>query len=54
MLQSISENLIFLDRLLYVKEEAVKLQLNVTVSVKKIVKEDISPRCFVIIAEKNK
>lgn len=54
LFQSICENLVLLDRLLYVKEEAVKLQLKVNVSVKKIVREDISPRCFAIIAEKNK
>ncbi|KAG4067616.1 hypothetical protein HA402_005388 [Bradysia odoriphaga] len=53
-IQSICENLVVLDRLLYAKEEAAKLQLNVNISAKKIVNENISPRCFVIIAEKNK
>lgn len=43
----------FFDRVLFVKEEAVKLQLDVKILVKKIVNETVSPRCFVIIAEKN-
>lgn len=53
LIQSICENLVLLDRLVYVMEESTRLRLNVTIRVKKIVNEDISPRCFVMVANKN-
>ncbi|XP_065086752.1 methyltransferase-like protein 25B [Ochlerotatus camptorhynchus] len=53
-LQSICENLILLDRMCYIETETALKGINVRSNLVKLVNDNLSPRCFVIVAEKSK
>lgn len=46
------ENLVLIDRIRYIEEEAARANLQPKVSVKKLQNDKLSPRCFILIAEK--
>lgn len=52
MLQRLCENLVVIDRINYMQEQAKNLNLNVLIKVKKLSNEKLSPRCLIFIAEK--
>ncbi|XP_058830168.1 methyltransferase-like protein 25B [Topomyia yanbarensis] len=51
-LQPICENVILLDRICYIREEADKRNITVRLNVVKLANDKLSPRCFIIKAEK--
>ncbi|TMW45557.1 hypothetical protein DOY81_009364 [Sarcophaga bullata] len=51
-MQKLCENLVLYDRLCYMEETALNLNLNIKVRYEKIMDEELSPRCYVLIAEK--
>lgn len=53
-IQKVCENLVLMDRVRYLQEQGEKMKLNLRVSVKKLQNEKLSPRCLILIAEKNK
>ncbi|XP_039436868.1 methyltransferase-like protein 25B [Culex pipiens pallens] len=52
-LQSLCENLILLDRMCYLKAKSSKRDLTIRTDLIKLSNDHLSPRCFVIVAEKN-
>lgn len=52
-LQALCENLVLIDRLLYMNEVAQNLHMNVKLSVKKLPNDKLTPRCFIMIADKS-
>ncbi|KNC26737.1 hypothetical protein FF38_11381 [Lucilia cuprina] len=51
-IQKLCENLVLYDRLCYMEETALKMNLKINVRYEKIMDEELSPRCYVLIAEK--
>ncbi|XP_073811666.1 methyltransferase-like protein 25B [Musca autumnalis] len=51
-IQKLCENLVLYDRLCFMQETAVDLKLNINVRYEKLMDEELSPRCYVLIAEK--
>ncbi|XP_055607678.1 probable methyltransferase-like protein 25 [Uranotaenia lowii] len=51
-LQAICENLILLDRLCYIRSEARRQSLDIRSDLVKLANDRLSPRCFIIMAEK--
>ncbi|KAM7345778.1 uncharacterized protein ACRADG_011927 isoform 1-T3 [Cochliomyia hominivorax] len=51
-MQKLCENLVLYDRLCFMKETAFKMDLKIKVRYEKIMDEELSPRCYVLIAEK--
>ncbi|XP_065368944.1 uncharacterized protein LOC135961373 [Calliphora vicina] len=51
-MQKLCENLVLYDRLCYMEETALKMDLKIKVRYEKIMDEELSPRCYVLIADK--
>ncbi|KAL5287790.1 hypothetical protein ACFFRR_008581 [Megaselia abdita] len=51
-IQSICEDLVLNDRILYIKEMAEEIGVSVNVRLRKIVDDSLSPRCFALVAQK--
>ncbi|XP_037951871.1 methyltransferase-like protein 25 [Teleopsis dalmanni] len=51
-LQKLCENIVLYDRLCYLEEEAAEQGLKINVRYEKIFNEKLSPRCYVLIAQK--
>ncbi|XP_075167966.1 putative methyltransferase-like protein 25 [Haematobia irritans] len=51
-MQKLCENLVLYDRLCYIKEMASELKLNLNVHYEKLMDEELSPRCYALVAEK--
>ncbi|XP_061399343.1 methyltransferase-like protein 25B [Musca vetustissima] len=51
-IQKLCENLVLYDRLCFMEETAAELNLNIYVRYEKLMDEELSPRCYVLIAEK--
>ncbi|CAO1318823.1 unnamed protein product [Diamesa hyperborea] len=52
MIQKLCENLVVIDRINYMQEQAKKLNLSINIKVKKLSNDKLSPRCLIFIAEK--
>lgn len=52
MIQKLCENLVVIDRINYMQEQAQKLNLKIEIKVKKLSNDKLSPRCLIFIAEK--
>ena len=52
-IQSNCENLVLMDRVRYIQEEALRRNLQLEVSVKKLQNDKLSPRCLILIVEKH-
>ncbi|XP_026841681.1 protein RRNAD1-like [Drosophila persimilis] len=51
-MQKLCENVILFDRLCYLQEAAAEHKVNVRVRYEKLLDEEVSPRCHVLVAEK--
>lgn len=51
-IQSICENLVLIDRIRYIQEEGGRRNLKLSISVKKLQNDKLSPRCLILIVEK--
>lgn len=51
-LQNNCENLVLMDRVRYIQEEAKRRNLKLKISVKKLQNDKLSPRCLILIVEK--
>lgn len=51
-IQSTCENLVLMDRIRFIEEEAKRKNLNFKISVKKLQNDKLSPRCLILIVEK--
>lgn len=52
-IQSNCENLVLMDRVRYIQEEGMRMHIKLNVSVKKLQNDKLSPRCLILIVEKN-
>ncbi|CAD7076865.1 unnamed protein product [Hermetia illucens] len=52
--QGLCENIVLLDRVCFIQERAQQMNLEICIEVKKILDDQLSPRCFAFIAEKRK
>lgn len=51
-IQNCCENLVIIDRVLYIKEKAEERSLKVKIEIKKLENEKLSPRCHVFVVKK--
>lgn len=51
-IQCVCENLVLIDRIRYIEEEAARMSLRLEIKVKKLQNDKLSPRCFILIVEK--
>lgn len=52
-IQSICENLVLVDRIRYIQEEGIRRNLKLSITVKKLQNDKLSPRCLILIVEKS-
>ena len=52
-IQNCCENLVILDRIFYIREQAAMKNLKLEISVKKLENEKLSPRCHVFVIKKS-